>query len=64
MISSVCAPHSFAARAALRRLFRLHAGSAAAVFAYLALVALDLERLRGGLVVRALFDGGREPLAA
>ena len=53
-----------AARAALRRLFRLHAGSAAAVFAYLALVALDLERLRGGLVVRALFDGGREPLAA
>lgn len=52
------------AREALRRLFRWHAGSAVAVFAYLALVALDLERLRGGLVVRALFDGRREPLAA
>lgn len=52
------------AREALRRLFRRHAGSAVAVFAHLALVALDLERLRGGLIVRALFDGGRETLVA
>jgi hypothetical protein len=41
---------------ALVRLFRRHAGTALMVFAYLALVALDLERLRGGLVRRALFE--------
>jgi hypothetical protein len=35
--------------------FRRHALTPAAVFAYLALVALDLERLRGQLVVRAAF---------
>lgn len=43
----------------LARLFRRHAATAVAVFAYLALVALDLERLRGGLVVRALFEPER-----
>jgi hypothetical protein len=40
---------------ALQRLLRRHSASAPAAFAYLALVALDLERLRGILVVRALF---------
>jgi len=45
-----------AVQPALARLFRRHAATAVAVFAYLALVALDLERLRGGLVVRALFE--------
>jgi len=30
------------------------------VFCHLALVALDLERLRGGLVRRALFAAARE----
>lgn len=43
-------------RYALLALFRRHAGSAVAVFAYLALAALDLERLRGGLVVRVLLE--------
>lgn len=40
----------------LRRLARRHPGSAVAVFAHLALLALELERLRGDLVVRALFN--------
>ncbi len=39
----------------LELMFRRHAMTPAAVFAYLALLALDLERLRGGLVQRALF---------
>jgi len=43
-----------ATRHALQQLFRRHAGSAVAVFAHLALVALDIERLRGGLVTRRL----------
>lgn len=41
-------------RAALSRLFRRHAATAVAVLAHLALVALDLERLRGGAVRRCL----------
>jgi len=41
---------------ALQRLFRRHAATPVAVFAHLAIVALVLERLRGGLVVRMLFD--------
>lgn len=49
-----------AERRDLTRLFRRHAASAIAVFAYLALVALDVERLRGGLVVRALFEPAAE----
>lgn len=36
--------------------FRRHALTPVAAFAYLALVALDLERLRGQLVVRAAFN--------
>lgn len=43
-------------RDALRRLFRRHAMTAAAVYAHLALVWLDVERLRGGLVTRRLLD--------
>jgi hypothetical protein len=42
------------ARAALVRLLRRFAASPVAVFAFLALVALDVERLRGGLLVRQL----------
>jgi len=40
----------------LTRMFRRHSGSPAAVFCHLALVALDLERLRGDLVRRRLFE--------
>jgi hypothetical protein len=40
----------------LQRLARRHPGSAVAVFSHLALQALELERLRGDLVVRALFN--------
>jgi hypothetical protein len=47
-------------RGTLRKLFRRHAASALAVFAHLALVAMDLERLRGGLIVRYLFDRGAD----
>lgn len=47
-----------AARATLVRLFRRHDGTALAAFAALALRALELERLRGGLVMRALFEAG------
>lgn len=39
----------------LTRLFRRHSASPTAVFAHLALTALDLERLRGNLVRRRLF---------
>ena len=39
----------------LRRAFRRHALAPASVFAYLAMLALDLERLRAGLVTRVLF---------
>jgi hypothetical protein len=39
----------------LLRLFRRHSAAPAAVFAHLALTALDLERLRGNLVRRRLF---------
>ncbi len=40
----------------LTRIFRRHGGSPAAVFCHLALVALELERLRGDLVRRRLFE--------
>jgi hypothetical protein len=45
---------------AMSRMFRRHSASPIAVFCHLALVALDLERLRGGLVRRALFLAARE----
>jgi hypothetical protein len=48
----------------LTRMFRKHGGTPVAVFAHLALVALDLERLRGGLVRRRLFEQGHAQEAA
>jgi hypothetical protein len=45
---------------AVSRMFRRHCTSPIAVFCHLALVALDLERLCGGLVRRALFAAARE----
>jgi hypothetical protein len=42
----------------LTHLFRRNSGTPAAVFCHLAVVALDLERLRGGLVRRRLFEPG------
>jgi len=45
------------------RMFRRHGGSPVAVFCHLALVALDLERLRGGLARRALFVPAKEEAA-
>jgi hypothetical protein len=43
------------AAAPLLRLFRAAAGTAVASGCHLALLSFDLERLRGGLVVRSLF---------
>ena len=40
----------------LNRAFRKDAGKIGAAFAHLGLMLLDLERLRGGLVLRALFS--------
>jgi len=45
---------------AMSRMFRRHSASPIAVFCHLALVALDLERLRGGLVRRVLFAAATE----
>lgn len=41
--------------ARLNSLFRRHSGQIGAVFAHIALMSMDLERMRGGLVIRALF---------
>jgi hypothetical protein len=46
-------------RRALVKLFRRHAFSPAAVYAHLALVALDVERLRGGVTARRLASAAR-----
>ncbi len=43
--------------AELTRLFRKHAGTPVAIFAYLAFLRRDFERFRGGLVRRQLFHG-------
>jgi hypothetical protein len=45
----------------LRRLFRKSALRPETAFCYLALVALDLERLRAALVRRVLWRGERKP---
>ena len=58
------APYRHALALKLVRLFRKHGGSPAAVFCHLALVALDLERLRGGLIQRRLFAPGNAKEAA
>jgi len=44
---------------ALTRMFRERGGTPSAAFCHLALVAIDIERLRGGLVRRRLFDSER-----
>jgi hypothetical protein len=46
-------------RARLNRLFHVAAGTPVATLCHLALMALDFERLRGGLVDRRLFSHGR-----
>jgi hypothetical protein len=47
--------------ARLERLFRRHPLSPVAVLAHLALTALDVDRLRGALAVRALARSGERP---
>jgi hypothetical protein len=44
-------------RERLRLHLHLHAAQPAALFGYLAILLLDLERLRGALMTRAVFDG-------
>jgi len=46
-------------RGRLSKLFRAGAGTLVATLCHLALMALDFERLRGGLVNRSLFARGR-----
>ena len=58
------APHRLELAKHLTHLFRRHAASPVAVFSHLALIALDLERLRGGLVRRRLFMPARAQEAA
>ncbi len=58
------APHRQDLTSRLARMFRRHGASPVAVFCHLALVALDLERLRGGLSRRRLFEPGRTREAA
>ncbi len=50
------APHLGELEKAATRLFRRHGASPTAVFSHLVLIALDLERLRGGIVRRRLFE--------
>jgi len=50
------APYRLDLARKVTRVFRRQAGSPAAVFCHLALVALDLERLRGDLLRRRLFE--------
>ena len=49
-------PHRHDLEREATRMFRRRAGTPAALFSHLTLVALDLERLRGGLIRRRLFD--------
>ncbi len=49
---------------AAAHLFRRHGASPTAVFSHLMLVALDLERLRGGIVRRRLFEPAQRRQAA
>lgn len=61
------AADGWALRAALdvsvSRFYRLHAGEPVAAFCHLTLVALDLERLRGALIRRALAPDVRSEVA-
>ncbi|HVZ52413.1 MAG TPA: hypothetical protein VG986_10630 [Pseudolabrys sp.] len=58
------ATHRRALERSVTRLFRRHPASPAAVFSHLVLVALDLERLRGGIVRRRLFEPTQRRQAA
>ena len=58
------APHRLELAKSLTRLFRRHAASPVAVFSHLALVALDVERLRGNLIRRRLFGHNHVRVAA
>jgi len=55
-LQETSAPYRRDLARSLTRLFRRHSGSPAAMFCHLALVALDLERLRGDLIRRRLFE--------
>ena len=57
-------PHRLELTIGLTRLLRRHGATPVAVFSHLALIALDLERLRGGLVRRCLFAPVRAQEAA
>jgi hypothetical protein len=57
-------PHRQELASHLARMFRRNSASPVAVFCHLALVALDLERLRGGLSRRRLFETGHRREAA
>lgn len=52
------APHRQELALRVARMFRHNSASPVAVFCHLALVALDLERVRGGLSRRRLFESG------
>lgn len=58
------ATHRRALEKTVTRLFRRHGASPTAVFGHLALTALDLERLRGGIVRRRLFEQAARRQAA
>jgi hypothetical protein len=58
------APHRRDLEKTATRLFRRHGASATAVFSHLVLTALDLERLRGGIVRRRLFEPAQRRQAA
>ena len=60
---AAAAASSPGAAATLLRLFRAAAGTAIASGCHLALLSLDFERLRGGLVVRSLFSAARAEAA-
>jgi hypothetical protein len=57
-------PYRLELARACERMFRRHGAAPTAVFSHLTLVALDLERLRGGLVRRQLFHAAGEGVAA
>lgn len=54
------APYQRGTTKKLTRLFRRHCASPVAVLAHLALVALDLQRVRGNLIRRYLFASARQ----
>lgn len=63
-IEEASAPYRRDLAGRLVRMFRRQSGAPAAVFCHLALVALSLERLRGDLMRRRLFEAGHAEEAA